>query len=568
MSAITTRPPDVAEPKEKVNYLNVSHTVSSWLFTKDHKRIAMLYLASVTIFFFAGSLAAGLVRAQLTSPRGTLLAAETYNKAFTAHGIIMIFFFLIPAVPAVLGNFVLPIMIGARDLAFPRLNLLSWYLYIAGGICALWALLMGGVDTGWTFYTPYSSLYSNTNVTLAIVGAFLAGFSSIFTGINFIVTVHKMRAPGITWWRLPLFVWAHYATSVIIILGTPVIAITLLLVVAERALGVGIFSPELGGDPVLFQHLFWFYSHPAVYIMVLPAMGVISELIAAFSRKRVFGYQFVAFSSVAIAAIGFVVWGHHMFISSQSMYQGVVFSLLTFLVAVPSAIKIFNWTATIYKGSVKLETPMIYALGFMGLFVIGGLTGLYLACMATDIHLTATYFVVAHFHYVMVGGAIMGFLGGLHYWWPKMTGRMYPDSWGKLSAAIIFVGFNATFLPQFILGYLGMPRRYAYYDLAPEWQTYHVMSTLGATVLGLGYLLPAIYLTWSLRYGRKAPKSPWGAHSLEWETDSPPHPHNFETIPIVTRDVYDYDAEKIEAAEEEERKRVAAYAASIHKGDE
>jgi len=525
---------------EQPNYLEAGHTVKSWLLTGDHKRIAVLYLISTSIFFFVGSILAGLIRLELTSPAGVLLENETYNKVFSAHGIVMIFFFLIPAVPAVLGNFILPIMIGARDLAFPRLNLASWYVYMIAGLLAIAGLLMGGVDTGWTFYTPYSSLYSNSQVTLVILAAFLAGFSSIMTAVNFIATIHKMRAPGMTWFRLPLFVWSTYATSVIVVLGTPVVAITLCLVMLERVWRIGIFSPELGGDPVLFQHLFWFYSHPAVYIMILPAFGVISELFQAFTRKRVFGYHFVAFSSIAIAALGFIVWGHHMFISSQSMYQGMVFSLVSFLVAVPSAIKVFNWTATMYKGHVRMQTPFLYALGFIGLFTVGGLTGLFLACMGTDEYLTNSYFVVAHFHYVMVGGAIMGFLGGIHYWWPKMFGRMYPEFWGKLSAIAIFIGFNVTFLPQFIVGFLGMPRRYHYYYFAPEFQIYHVLSTAGATVLGFGFMLPAFYLLWSLKKGAKATANPWGAHGLEWQTASPPIVTNFVETPIVTDEVYDY----------------------------
>jgi cytochrome c oxidase subunit 1 len=560
MSATVIAHDEAEHEHPKVNYLTNGSSISSWLLTTDHKRIAMLYLISVTFFFIIGGVAAGLIRWELTNPRGVMLENETYNKIFSLHGIVMVFFFLVPVVPATLGNFVLPMMVGARDLAFPRLNLLSWYVYIAGGLCGVMAILLGGVDTGWTFYTPYSSLYSNSMVTWAVFGAFFAGFSSIFTGINFIVTVHKMRAPGMTWFRLPLFVWANYATSVVIILGTPVIAITLLLVFAERVLHFGIFSPELGGDPVLFQHLFWFYSHPAVYIMILPAMGVISELISCFSRRRIFGYDFVAFSSIAIGGLGFLVWGHHMFVTGQSMYQGMVFSVISFLVAVPSAIKVFNWTATIYKGSVRLQTPMIYALGFIGLFLIGGLTGLYLSSMATDIHLHETYFVVAHFHYVMVGGTIMGFLGGLHFWWPKMTGRMYPDSWGQLSAVIIFVGFNLTFMPQFIVGYLGMPRRYHYYYLAPEFQPYHILSTAGSTILALGYLLPAIYLTWSLKYGKRAGPNPWGAAGLEWQSASPPVTTNFDETPTVTKEAYEYDPESDDAHdfvhEDEEREEV------------
>jgi cytochrome c oxidase subunit 1 len=525
---------------EKPNYLNWKTSVASWLLTYDHKRIAILYLVSISIFFLLGGLAAALIRLELATPKGDLLTSDVYNKMFTTHGVIMIFLFLIPSIPAVFGNFLLPLMIGARDVAFPRLNLLSWYFFMAGALMVLIALFRGGIDTGWTFYTPYSSSFAKGEVSLAIVGIFLAGFASIFTGINFLVTIHKMRAPGMTWFRLPLFVWAMYATSLIQVLGTPVVAITLLLVAVERTFRIGIFDPNLGGDPILYQHLFWFYSHPAVYIMILPAMGVISEVISAFSKRRVFGYHFVAFSSLAIAIIGFLVWGHHMFSTGQSMYAGIVFSFLTWIVAIPSAIKTFNWMATIWKGRVHWDTPMLYALGFMGLFVIGGLTGLHLAAMATNVHLTDTYFVVAHFHYVMVGGAIMGYLAALHFWWPKMTGRMYPEGWGKLAAMLVFVGFNLTFFPQFILGYMGMPRRYHSYP--EEWAVLNVLSTAGSSVLGFGYLLPVIYLTWSLKYGKVVTeRNPWGARGLEWELVDPvPSPHNFERTPIVTRPAYDY----------------------------
>jgi cytochrome c oxidase subunit 1 len=521
--------------------------VLSWLLTKDHKRIAVMYLVSISVMFLFGGIAASMVRAHLTVPDHGFLSNEMYNRMFSAHGIIMVFLFLVPSIPATLGNFLLPMMIGARDLAFPRLNLLSWYLYMIGGTLILAAIIGGGVDTGWTFYEPYSSQYANGNVVLAIVGIFIAGFSSIATGMNFIVTVHKMRAPGMTWFRLPLFVWAHYATSVIIVLGTPVVAITLALVALERVFPVGIFDPAQGGDPILFQHMFWFYSHPAVYIMILPAMGVISELIACFSRKRVFGYELVAFSSIAIAALGFLVWGHHMFVTGQSVYSGYVFSFISFVVAVPSAIKVFNWTATIYKGSISFASPMLYALGFIGLFTIGGLTGLFLASLSVDVHLNMTYFVVAHFHYVMVGGAIFGFLGGLHFWWPKITGRMYPELPAKIAAMIIFVGFNLTFFPQFVVGYLGMPRRYATYPA--EFQFWNIMSTAGASILGLGYLIPVMYLTYSLFYGKKAPANPWGAVGLEWNTASPPPTENFEENPIVTWEAYDYQTSAEHALE-------------------
>jgi cytochrome c oxidase subunit 1 len=528
-----------AAVQQRENYLNSSYGLKSWLLTKDHKRIALLYFATSSVFFFVGGIFATLIRIELITPDSELVSAETYNKLFTMHGVIMVFFFLVPSIPATLGNFFLPIMIGARDLAFPRVNLLSWYLLIIGGALAFFAMFAGGVDTGWTFYTPYSTSYSNTWVIATALGIFVAGFSSILTGLNFIVTVHRMRAPGMTFFRMPLFVWANYATALIQVLGTPVLAVTLVLVFCERMLHIGIFDPALGGDPVLFQHLFWFYSHPAVYIMVLPGMGVISELISTFARKPVYGYGFVAASSLSIAVVGFLVWGHHLFVSTQSVYAGMVFSFLSYFVAVPSAIKIFNWTATLYKGSISFETPMLYAFGFIGLFTIGGLTGLFLASLGLDVHVTDTYFVIAHFHYVMVGGTIMAYMGGLHFWWPKMTGRMYPDGWAKLSAGIIFLGFNLTFFPQFILGYLGMPRRYAAYP--PEFQVLHVLSSAGASILAIGYVLPAIYLAWSLKYGPIAGANPWGATGLEWKTPSPPPTHNFDRIPIVTREAYDYN---------------------------
>jgi cytochrome c oxidase subunit 1 len=520
----------------RTHYLNAAYGLKSWLLTRDHKRIALLYLVSISVFFALGGLMAVLIRMELATPEGDLFQPDIYNRLFTMHGVLMIFFFLIPGIPAVLGNFLIPLMIGARDLAFPRINLLSWYLYSAGGLLTLWALLHGGVDTGWTFYTPLSTNYVNTSVLTVGVGIFIAGFSSILTGLNFVVTIHRMRAPGLTWFRLPLFVWAHYATSIIQILGTPVVAIAILLIAAERALHIGVFDPKLGGDPVLFQHLFWFYSHPAVYIMILPSMGVISELVATFARKPIFGYRFVAFASIGIAVLGFLVWGHHMFVAGQSIYAGVIFSVLSMLVAVPSAIKVFNWTATLYKGSISWDTPMLYALGFIGLFTIGGLTGVMLATLGIDAHVHDTYFIIAHFHYIMVGGAIMGYLGGLHFWWPKITGRMYPAFWSKLSALVVFVGFNVTFFPQFILGYLGMPRRYHSYP--PEFQVLNVMSSAGATVLGVGYLIPLVYFIWSMRYGPRAPSNPWRATGLEWQTTSPPPVENFLTQPVVTAPPY------------------------------
>jgi len=523
-------------PRE--TYLNAGFTLWSWLSSVDHKRIAILYAISITGFFFIGGAAATLIRLELLTPAGDLVSADTYNKLFTMHGVIMVWFFLIPSIPSTLGNFLVPLMIGARDLAFPRLNLASWYLYVLGGLFTVAALVAGGVDTGWTFYTPFSTMFSNTHVIAAAAGVFVVGFSSILTGLNFIVTIHKMRAPGLTWFRLPLFVWTMYATSIIFVLATPVLAMTLFLISIERFFGVGIFDPALGGDPLLFQHLFWFYSHPAVYVMILPAMGVASEIITCFARNRVFAYRSMAYAVLAIAIIGFLVWGHHMFVSGQSIYAGTVFSILSFLVAVPSAIKVFNWTATLYKGSISFDAPMLYALGFVGLFTIGGMTGLFLASLALDVHMHDTYFVIAHFHYIMVGGAVMAFLGGIHFWWPKITGRLYSDGWARFAAILIFFGFNLTFFPQFILGYLGMPRRY--HEYPPEFQVLNVLSSAGASILAVGYLLPLCYLFWSLRRGAPAGPNPWHAKGLEWRTPSPPPTHNFASIPVVTEGPYAY----------------------------
>jgi cytochrome c oxidase subunit I len=541
-----------AAAEERTHYLNADYGWKSWLFTVDHKRIAVLYLISIMVFFLIGGTFAMLMRAELLTAPGDLFEAETYNKLFTMHGVVMIFFFLVPSIPAVLGNFLIPIMVGTKDLAFPKINLLSWYIYVVGGAATLFVAITGGVDTGWTFYAPYSSTYSNANVAGTAIAVFITGFSSILTGLNFIVTVHKMRAPGMTWFRLPLFVWAQYATSLIMVLATPVLAITVLMLAFERLFKIGIFDPALGGDPVLFQHLFWFYSHPAVYIMILPGMGVISEIVPAFSKKRIFGYHFIAFSSLAIAVFGFLVWGHHMFVSGQSAYAGMVFSFLSMLVAIPSAVKVFNWIATLYKGQVGLETPMLYALGFIGLFTIGGLTGLFLAVMGLDRHVHDTYFVVAHFHYVMVGGMVMAFMGGMHFWWSKMFGRMYPENLGRFAAVVIFIGFNLTFFPQFILGYIGMPRRYHQYN--EEFEVLNVLSSAGATILGSGFLISIVYFLWSLKYGQVAPANPWQATGLEWEkSPSPPPTFNFaegERI-LVTQDAYAYTEEPAEHSDDE-----------------
>ena len=520
------------------SYLNDGTTLRSWLLTTDHKRIAILYLLSITFFFFIGGIAAALVRLNLIVPEGLLGSAETYNRLFTMHGVVMVWFFLVPAVPVTLGNFVIPLMLGARDLAFPRLNLVSWYLFMIGGGITLWALFVGGVDTGWTFYTPLATAYSKSHVVLAACGIFVSGFSSIATGLNFIVSIHRLRAPGLTWYRMPVFLWSLYSLSVLLVLATPVLAITLLLVILERIFHIGVFDPAIGGDPLLFQHLFWFYSHPAVYMMILPGFGVVSEIIPVFARKRIFGYKFIVWASVSIAVVSFFVWGHHMFVAGTSAYSAVFFSILSFFVAVPSAIKVFNWLGTLHRGYIRLDAPMLYALGFIGLFTVGGVTGLWVAALAADVHLTQTYFVVAHFHYIMVGGMVSAFFGGIHYWWPKITGRLYPDMWARVAALIMFIGFNLTFFPQFILGYLGMPRRY--YSYAPEFQVLHVLSSAGASILAVGYLLPLAYLLWSLRYGERAPPNPWRATGLEWRTPSPPPTINFVSIPVVTQEPYAY----------------------------
>ena len=523
----------------KKSYLNSGYGLKSWLLTQDHKRIALLYLFTTSFFFVIGGTAASLIRLELLTPAGDLVTSDTYNKLFSIHGIIMVFFFLVPVAPAVLGNFLIPLMIGAKDVAFPKINLISWYLFVVGGCVELYMMLCGGVDTGWTFTTPLSTHFLNTNVIAAAMGIFIAGFSSILTGLNFIVTIHRLRAPGMTWFRLPLFIWSYYATSIIFVLATPVIAISMVLLVLERVFGIGVFDPRLGGDPLLFQHLFWFYSHPAVYVMILPGMGIISEVVACFCRKRVFGYTAVAFSSVAIGVFSFFVWAHHMFIMGISNYSSLIFSIMTMFVAVPSAIKVFNWASTMYKGSISFDTPMLYALGFLGLFTMGGLTGIFLASLGMDIHLTETYFIVAHFHYVMVGGMVSAYMAGLHFWWPKITGTMYPESLGRLAAVILFIGFNLTFFPQFILGYLGMPRRYHAYPA--EFQVLNVLSTAGASILAIGYLLPAAYFLWSLKYGKIAGANPWRATGLEWKVQSPPLTDNFLEVPLVTEEAYDYD---------------------------
>jgi cytochrome c oxidase subunit 1 len=544
MTTLDARPTIAAEAPD--NYLTFKRGLISWLFTLDHKRIGVMYLAAVLVSFFVGGVMALLVRTKLLFPgEVTWMTAEQYNKAFTLHGAIMVFLVIIPSIPAALGNFVLPIMLGAKDVAFPRLNLFSFYLWVFGAVCAVWSLIAGGFDTGWTFYTPYSSTSQAGGIIPVLVGVFILGFSSIFTGVNFIVTIHKLRPPGMTWFRMPLFLWAVYATAIIQVLATPVLGITVALLVIERAFNIGIFDPSMGGDPVLFQHFFWFYSHPAVYIMILPGMGIISEIIAVHSHRHIFGFRFIAFSSIAIAIFSFLVWGHHMFTSGQSGLMNVLFSAITFSVAIPSAVKVFNWLATLYKGSISLNTPMLYGLSFIFLFTIGGLTGIPLAVLSTDIHLHDTYYVVAHFHYVMMGSALIAMIGGLHHWWPKMFGVMYSEFWGKIACALVFVGFNLTFFTQFMMGSQGMPRRYYSYDqlegMAETFRIYHHLSTGGSYIMALGFVITGIYLIHSLFAGRKAPANPWGGASLEWQCTSPPPHDNFSKTPRVG-DCYDFSA--------------------------
>ena len=528
----------MADSIPEKHYLNAGKGIMSWLFTLDHKRIGVLYLWSIMAAFLIGGVFAALIRLELLEPGKVIMEARTYNQVFTLHGAVMIFLFIIPSIPAALGNFVLPQMLGAKDVAFPRLNLASWWIYIFGALFAIYSISAGSVDTGWTFYTPYSTESTGSVVSMTL-GVFILGFSSIFTGLNFIVTVHKMRAPGLTWYKLPLFVWGLYATAIIQVLATPVLGITLLLLILERVAAIGIFDPAMGGDPVLYQHFFWFYSHPAVYIMILPGMGIISELISIFSRKKIFGYKAIAYSSLAIAFVSFLVWGHHMFVSGQSQLAASIFSFLTFLVGIPSGIKVFNWLATLYRGRLHFDAPMLYALAFLFLFTIGGLTGVFLGALATDVHLHDTYFVVAHFHYVMMGGTVMAFLGGIHFWWPKIWGRMYNRFWAFWAWLLVFIGFNMTFFSQFILGSKGMPRRY--YSYLDQYQPLHAFSSVGSWVLGVGFIIMAVYLLRSIWKGRPAGDNPWGALSLEWQTSSPPPKENFLEPPTVTHGPYDFD---------------------------
>jgi cytochrome c oxidase subunit 1 len=519
------------------NYLNAEKGVRSWLTTLDHKRIGVMYLGLTLFSFFLGGVFALLLRLELLTPGPTVMDAMAYNRMFTLHGVIMIFLFMIPAIPGIFGNFFIPLMIGAQDVAFPRINLLSVYLYLLGAVIAVWGMIQGGTDTGWTFYTPYSTT-TVTTVAPVLLGAFILGMGSIVTGLNFIVTVHTMRAPGVTWMRLPLFVWAMYATSVIQVLATPVLGMTLLLVAFEKVFGFGIFDPARGGDPILFQHLFWFYSHPAVYIMILPAMGVVSEVVQSAARKNMFGYKAVAFSSLGIAFVGFFVWGHHLFTSGQSTFASGVFGVLSMFVGLFTAIKVFNWTATLYQGAIQVSAPFVYFMGFLYFLVFGGLTGIALSSVSLDVHWQDTYFVVAHFHFIMVGGTIMAFLAGLHYWWPKMFGKVYSERWALAASVLVILGFNATFIPQFLLGNMGMPRRY--YSYPEQFQALNVASTAGASLLAFGFFMILFYLVASLVRGKAAGPNPWFSRGYEWNTPSPPDLANFPETPVIDRGPHEY----------------------------
>lgn len=513
----------------------------NWFFTVDHKRIGLMYLYTILIFFLFAGLCALAVRAELFFPGEQLVDHHGYNVFFTLHGSIMVFLFIVPGIPATLGNFLLPIMIGAKDVAFPRLNILSYWVYLLGAAIVLYSLMgpfdSQWLDTGWTFYTPYS-IDSSSGVIPVTFGAFVLGFSSILTGLNFVVTIHRMRAPGMTWHRLPLFVWATYSASLIQILATPIVAITLLLLIMERVLKIGFFTASLGGDPILFENMFWFYSHPVVYIMILPAMGVVAEILPVFARRPIFGYRAIAYSSLAIALVSFFVWGHHLFVSGMSYWSRWIFSLLTFAVAIPTAIKVFNWIGTLYKGAITFESPMLYACGFIFLFTIAGLTGLPLATLATDVHLHDTYFVVAHFHYTMQGGTVVALVGGLHFWWSKMYGRTYNETVAKVGFWTLFIGFNATFMPQFVLGYQGMPRRYA--DYLGQYQDLHFASSLGAMLNGFAYFIIFGNLFWGAIRGKVVGKNPYKSLSLEWQVPSPPPLTNFDEVPTVTDWTYGY----------------------------
>jgi len=528
-----------ADSVQEPSYIDVKSGFWSWFVTIDHKRIGVMYLIAILTAFLLGGFFALMIRAELLLPGSQLVTAATFNKLFTVHGAIMVFLVIIPGIPAALGNFVVPILLGAPDVAFPRLNLASFYLYLSGALLLILSLFLGGVDTGWTFYTPYSTT-TDTAVVPAVAGAFLLGFSSIFTGLNMVVTIHKFKPKGMGWFKMPLSLWGIYATAVIQVLATPVLGLTLLLLFVERIVGIGIFDPALGGDPVLFQHFFWFYSHPAVYIMILPAMAVMSELITVFAKKHIFGYSFIAYSSIGLALLSFLVWGHHMFVSGQSTLANMVFSALTFSVAIPSAIKVFNWIATLYKADIHLDSPMIWALMFILLFAIGGLTGIFLGTLNVDVHLHDTYFVVSHFHYVMMGSALIAFFGALHYWWPKMTGKMYAEKPAVIMALMVFFSFNLTFLPQFVMGARGMPRRYFDYD--PRFELMHQLSSLGAFIMGVTLFCIIMNLLISLKTGKKAPANPWGGTTLEWQTSSPPPLYNFPVgQPIPLPELYEYD---------------------------
>jgi cytochrome c oxidase subunit 1 len=507
----------------------------SWLTTVDHKRIGILYILGAGFFALIGGLEALLIRTQLAIPNNRVLVGEAYNQVLTMHGTTMIFLVVMPVL-AGLGNYVVPLMIGARDMAYPRLNAFGVWMFLLGGIFLNLSFLLGGApDAGWFGYAPLTAktFSKGAGIDFWILGLQLLGISSITSSINFVSTILLLRAPGLTLNRLPLFAWTTLVTAFLILFAMPSISAALFLLFLDRHLGTHFFNPAAGGDPLLWQHLFWFFGHPEVYIMILPAMGIVSEVLPVFSRKPIFGYTAVAYSSVAIGFIGFTVWAHHMFAVGLPPVVNAFFSAASMLVAVPTAIKVFNWIATIWGGSVRYRAPFLFAAAFVALFVIGGLSGLFLASVPVDWQVTDTYFVVAHFHYTLFGGSMFAIVAGIYYWFPKITGRFLDERLGRLHFALQFIGFNLTFFPMHFLGLMGMPRRVYTYAAGLGWESLNLLATIGAFILALGFVVFFVNIARSLVAGERAPDDPWDGHTLEWLTSSPPPPYNFARVPVV-----------------------------------